>query len=87
MQKSSSASVLSSSPKQLRNISAPGGEDPKRNLTLDIDLANQELKEEAASPEVRMRRLHKVKEEFLRTPVSAPVFFSEVQYPERNRLE
>ncbi|XP_030755568.1 uncharacterized protein LOC115881955 [Sitophilus oryzae] len=62
----------------------------KRSLTLDISLANQNnnLQNLSMSAEMRMRKLQKAKEEFLRTPISAPCFVRNdgLQYPQRNRL-
>ncbi|XP_076260616.1 uncharacterized protein LOC143196635 isoform X6 [Rhynchophorus ferrugineus] len=60
----------------------------KKSLTLDISLANQNPRPTSFSAETRMRKIQQAKEEFLRTPVSAPSFISEeaLQYPSRNRL-
>ncbi|XP_060526814.1 uncharacterized protein LOC132702286 isoform X2 [Cylas formicarius] len=93
VQKSVSASVLPTEPTvvpprktSLNSCVLPA---PKP-LTLDIALANQ-LKDDITgfSPEVRMRKIQRAKEEFLRSgPVSAPSEIAEesLQFPERNRL-
>lgn len=72
------------------NKNTLGRDDNKPNLTLDISLANKTVfgkEENNFSPEVRMRKIHKAKEEFLKTPISAPSYISEeaLQYPRRNR--
>ncbi|KAL1505345.1 hypothetical protein ABEB36_004932 [Hypothenemus hampei] len=90
VQKSSSASLVH---KQLTiperktsladSASSSCQTDNKSNLFLDFSVAKPEF-----SPEVRMRRLQKAKEEFLQTPISAPITLNcdMFKFPERNRL-
>lgn len=55
---------------------------PIRPESLKVDIT-------LAQTEVRMRKLQQAKEEFLRTPVSAPCFATgneeELKFPKRNR--
>ncbi|XP_048524148.1 uncharacterized protein LOC109539281 isoform X4 [Dendroctonus ponderosae] len=101
VQKSSSASTISASAKQVTvperktSLALPSNsfkpdkfDPPKPNLLLDISLANSRGEQSSFSPEIRMRKLQKAKEEFMKTPISAPSYLSEdvLQFPHRNRL-
>ncbi|XP_066252103.1 myosin-11 isoform X2 [Euwallacea similis] len=96
VQKSSSATLISKHAAIRQRKISLDMRDPSQSsetrssLTLDISLAQKKEGKEVVSisPEVRMRRLQKAKEEFLKTPVSAPCPLSEdgLQYPQRNRL-